>query len=206
MKHLALALLIILGFTGGAVAGPVYRAGENSSLSTWLHGEVSAGYVLDSLKLQDTMEENSSSRLHGFNGRALWSPLTWLSVGAEYSRFAKTDLPQTLVDSYQVSRVGGILKLTLAPDTLPRVYVLAGYGRTRHKLEFLPLPGIHWQPVNTSYMYWMTGLGMEINVWQGLFAAVEGNLFYNRGRNLGKFHQTGSKVDTALQIRLGVRF
>lgn len=161
---------------------------------------------MDSLKLQDYLEESSSSALRGMNGRALWSPLPWLALGAEYTRFFQTDLTAALVDTYRVNRMGGIIKLTLAPNTLPRLYLLAGYGRTVHKLNFARLPGMQWSPIRKDIPYWLAGLGIEMDVWECVFAGLEGNILWNNNRRLGPYHQTSSKVDTSLQLRMGVRF
>ncbi len=190
-----------------AAAGPIYRAGKTSSTPSDLwHGEVSADYLFSSLQLQDFAEEYASSALRGVSMRALWSPLPWLSAGLEYTHFGKTDLVPAFVEAYRASRVGGIVKLTLSPNTYPRLYLIGGYGQTHHKLDFRPLLGIQWQAVDKHIPYWMLGLGVETDVWKNVFAGLEGNIYWNQGRTLGRKHQVDSRVDTAIRLRLGVRF
>lgn len=207
MKHLAYVCLLGLMLSVPAAAGPLYRAGHaKGAVSDLLHGEVSADYQFSSLQLQDYAAEYTSSALRGLSMRALWSPFTWLAVGMEYTHFGKTDLVPAWVDAYRANRVGGMIKLTLSPNTQPRLYLLAGYGRTQHQLDFRPLPGIQWKAVDKNIPYWMAGLGVETDVWKTIFAGLEGNIYWNKERKLGLHHQTASGMDTALRLRVGVRF
>ena len=84
MKHLAWAILIVGTACLPGVSAPLYRAGETSpDISSLLHGEISADYQFSSQKMKTERGDQTTSALKGWNARALWTPLPWLSVGAE---------------------------------------------------------------------------------------------------------------------------
>lgn len=196
-----------------AAAAPMYRAGEGSSstLASLLHGEVSADYQFTSQKMEEKLDDLETSSLKGWNVRALWTPLRWLSVGAEMTRFGDDKIQEAFVSSYETDRVAGLVKLTLSPSTSPRVYVLGGYGRTRHQLKYDHSSMItrKW-PANEkkSIPYWMVGLGIEVDVWRGVFVGAEGNYLRHQTTKLphSQFYKTDSKSETQVRVRMGVRF
>lgn len=203
MKHLAWVFIVCL-FTGYTFGAPVYRAGkpEPAAISRYLHGEVSAAYQFSNSYLEDYLGQVSSERLHGWSARALWSPLSWLSVGAEYTRWGNVSLQQAVVDAYRVSQVGAVFKLTLSPDTNPRLYLVGGYGRSTQRLQFSAYLS------NTTYTqpYWMAGLGVETDVYRALFLAAEGNLYWNRTQYIHPYYKLSGHAYGVLQVRAGVRF
>lgn len=209
MKLLAWVFCSILLCSGVAAFGaPVYRAGEkvSSARSIW-HGEVSAGYVLSSHQLENTVDGDKTSRLRGGEVRALWTPLSWLAVGMEMSRLGNEKLAPAIKE-YKVGRVAGIVKLTLSPDTTPRFYLLAGLGKSEHRLTYdrsLP-PFRNRLPVEKDFSFWTLGLGMEVDVWKFVFVGAEGTLTHYSKTQLTEFYALSSKTETALHLRVGVRF
>ncbi len=196
------ALFISMSFM--LQAAPLYRAGQTDP-SSWrklLHGEISASYLFSNSYLEDYTGQVSSDRLRGVSARALWSPLAWLAVGAEYTHLGKVSLPQSMVDSYQVTQTGAIVKLTLSPDTNPRLYVVGGYGRSKHSLRFSAFL------TDTTYTqpYWMAGLGVETCVYRAVFLAAEGNIYWNRTAYIHTYHKLSGHAYGALQLRAGLRF
>lgn len=212
MKHLAWAVLLLWGSCVPALASPVYRAGESSSdISSWLHGEISADYQFSSQKLETKLIDQSGSALKGWNVRALWTPLPWLSVGAEMTQFADENFREAFVSPYESHRIGGLVKLTLSPNTTPRVYLLAGYGKTFHKLNYdhsiNPIAMQTWPASEKKDIsYWMVGLGVEVDVWKTVFVGGEGNLLRHQATKLALFYKTDSQIETVLRVRAGVRF
>ncbi|MBP5430098.1 MAG: hypothetical protein J6Y25_04385 [Elusimicrobiaceae bacterium] len=207
MKLRALLTWMIFCIALPVCADPIYRAGQtSSSWTSLLHGEVSVDYTFSSLKLEDYLEEYSSDRLHGFGGRALWTPLPWLGAGIEGTLFGKTDLQEAMVNSYKASRVGAVVKLTLTPDTNPRFYLLVGLGRTTHELNFRRWIGNSWPTVKKSIPYWALGLGVETTIWKNFFMGVEGNILWNQSTQLWRYHKIADHSEISLRIRGGVRF
>lgn len=210
MRHLAWAVLILLGSCIPTLAAPEYRAGQPASaVSSLLHGEISADYQFSSQKLNTERGDQSTSALKGWNVRALWTPLSWLSVGAEMTQFGEQEMRAAYISSYEARRIGGLVKFTLSPNTTPRMYLLAGYGKTYHQLEYDHSTVITntWPgQEKKSIPYWMIGLGVEVDVWKSVFLGAEGNLFHHQTAQLPRFYQTDSKTETMLRVRAGVRF
>ncbi len=207
MKLRALLTWFVLCVSLPVCAAPIYRAGQtSSSWTSLLHGEVSVDYTFSSLKLEDYLGEYSSDRLQGIGGRALWTPLPWLGVGAEGTLFGETDLKEAMVNSYKASRLGAVAKFTLTPDTNPRFYLLAGLGRTTHELNFRRWIGNTWPSVKKSISYWMLGLGVEVSVWQTCFVAAEGSILFNDSTQLWRYHQIADRREMDVRLRAGVRF
>ena len=208
MKLLAWVFGSILLCSASALSAPIYRAGEKvpSTRSVW-HGELSAGYILSSHQLENTIEADKTSRLHGFNGRALWAPLSWLAVGAEMNRFGSEELAPA-VKEYKVKQWAGIVKLTLSPNTTPRFYVLAGAGKSTHEMTYNRSYGPFSlrPPVEKRFSFWTVGLGLEADVWKTIFVGIEGTLTHYNQTQLKRFYSLSSKTQTALQLRAGVRF
>ncbi len=200
-----------MGMSMPVVSAPLYRAGQSSSLSSLLHGEVSADYQFTSQKMETKLDNLETSSLKGWNVRALWTPLAWLSVGAEMTRFGDEEIKEAFVSSYETDRIAGLVKLTLSPNTSPRVYVLGGYGRTNHQLKYDHSSMItrKW-PANEkkSISYWMIGVGVEVDVWHGVFVGAEGNYLRHQTTALAHphFYKTASKSETQVRVRAGVRF
>ena len=212
MKHLAWAILIVGTACLPGVSAPLYRAGETSlAISSLLHGEISADYQFSSQKMKTERGDQTTSALKGWNARALWTPLPWLSVGAEMGQSADQELRAAFVSSYESRRIGGIIKLTLSPNTTPRVYLLAGYGKTSHRLNYdhsvNPIALSTWPGSEKKTVpYWMIGVGMEMDVWKALFLGIEGNLLRHQSTQLPRFYKVDSRIETALRVRVGVKF
>ena len=209
MKLLAWVFSSVLVFAGVTVFGaPIYRAGEqvSSARSIW-HGEISGGYAFSSHQLKNTWEEDRTSHLNGFDVRALWEPLSWLAIGAEMD-WPETGTLGPAVKKYKVNRTAGIIKFTLAPNTTPRFYMLAGLGKSEHKLTFdrSLLPFHNWLPVEKSFSFWMVGLGLDVDVWKIIFVGAEGTLMRYSGTKLTEIYSLSSKTETSLRLRMGVRF
>lgn len=209
MKLLAWVFGSVLFVTGVTAFGaPVYRAGEeiSSARSIW-HGEVSGGYVFSSHQLENTRRADKTSHLNGFEMRALWAPLSWLAVGAEMD-WPETDKLKPAVKEYKVRRTAGIVKLTLAPNTTPRFYMIAGLGKSKHKLTYdrSLLPFHNWLPEEKSFSFWMAGLGLEVDVWKNMFVGAEGTWIHYNKTQLTQIYSLASKKETALRLRIGVRF
>ena len=209
MRLLALASCLIL-LTLPSWASPIYRAGQDKdSTYCWLHGEISADYQFSSQRMELVTKEDNTAALKGWGLRALWTPVSWLGIGAETTRFENESFKEFFVSSYQNNRVGGLLKATLSPDTNPRVYLLAGYGRISHKLEYdhSSIITASWPTAEKKKAgYWMLGIGLETNVWKSVFVGVEGNVFRYTSTQLKRYYQTNSKTETSIRLRAGVRF
>lgn len=209
MKLLAWVFSSVLLWVSAAAYGtPVYKAGEKvaSERSIW-HGEISGGYAFTSHQLENTKGPNKTSRLNMAEVRALWAPLSWLAIGAEM------DWPQTVelepaVKEYKVKRMAGIIKLTLAPNTTPRFYMVAGLGKSEHKLTYdRSLLAFHnWHPDEKSFSFWMIGLGLEVDVWRVFFIGTEGTFAHYSETQLAEFYSLSSKTETSLRLRVGARF
>ena len=210
MRQLAWVFFILVGVTLPASSAPQYRAGESSTgMYSLLHGEIAAAYQISSQKMETESEDLDTSALKGWNVRALWTPLSWLSVGAEMTRFEDEKLKPAFVSSYETNRIAGLVKFTLSPNTSPRVYVLAGYGRTEHQLNYdhASIDMLRWPAHEKKNIpYWMAGLGVEMNVWKIVLVGVEGNILRHQTTELPRYYKTNSKTETALRVLLGVRF
>jgi len=198
-----LTVLVAMPFVSAGGA-PLYQAGQHHSsvVHNLLHGEISAGYQFSNAFLQDYDGQSDSSHLRGAGVRALWSPLPWLSAGAEYTRLGKVDLEQAWVSSYTLSRTGAVVKLTLSPDTNPRLYLLGGFGRSEHHLQFSKMFSSH----KKSQTYWTAGLGVECSVYKAVFAAVEATMHWEKAVYIHPLYKLSSHAQTELQLRAGVRF
>ncbi len=209
MKLLAWVFCGVLLLTGVASFGaPVYRAGDKVSSARFIwHGELSAGYVLSSHQLENTIEADKTSRLQGAQVRALWAPLSWLAVGMEATHLGEEKLAPAIKE-YKANQVAGIVKLTLSPNTTPRFYVLAGVGKSEHKITYdhsYP-PFMKRAPVKKDISFWTVGLGVEADVWKFIFVGVEGTLTHYSKTRLTDIYAFSSKTQTALQLRAGLRF
>jgi len=210
MRQLAWVFFILGGVALPALSAPEYRAGQSpSNVYSLLHGEISVAYQLSSQKMETEEEDLDTSALKGWDVRVLWAPLPWLSVGAEMTQFGDEKMKQAFVSSYEKNRLAGLVKFTLSPNTTPRVYVLAGYGRTAHQLNYdhstvatLTWPGGE----KKNIPYWMAGLGVEADVWKMVFVGLEGNILRHQTTELPRYYKTDSKTETALRVRAGVRF
>lgn len=198
-----LTVLLSLPFVS-ADGAPLYQAGQgrSSTVTNFLHGEISAGYQFSNAFVQDYSEQYASSHLRGAGVRALWSPLAWLSAGAEYTRLGKADLEEAWVSSYTLSRIGAVIKFTLSPDTNPRLYLLGGFGRSEHRLEFSKMFSSH----KKSQTYWTTGLGVECSVYKSVFVAAEATMHWEKSVYIHPLYKLSSHAQTELQLRAGVRF
>ena len=186
---------------------PIYRAGENvsSARSIW-HGEVSGGYGFSSHQLKENRDGNKSSRLHETDVRALWAPLSWLAVGVEMDWFDDGKMAPA-VKKYKVNQTAGIIKLTLAPNTTPRFYIVAGVGKSKNKITYdRSLKQFNRLPVEKEIPFWKIGLGLEVDVWKIVFIGTEGTLTRYNKTKMTEIYELSSKTETALHIRAGVRF
>lgn len=206
MKLLAWVYVVVLLIgTTEIGAAPLYQAGEKGSVSrSLLHGEISAGYVLSSHKIEYTTGEDASPRLKGAEMRALWTPLPWLSVGADFEKLGNEKL-SPLVKQYGVRRWAGIVKLTLSPNTSPRLYLIGGYGKSKHEIKY-DFQARWFPPVTQRWTYWMLGLGLETNVWKGIFVAGEGSWIHYNNDCLTSFFKISSRTEMDLRLRMGLRF
>ena len=197
---------VLLGAGVTAQSTPIYRVGDkvSSARSIW-HGEVSAGYIFSSQQLESTIESDKTPRLQGFEMRALWAPLAWLAVGAQATRLGDEKLAP-FVKEYKVDSVAGVMKLTLSPDTTPCFYLLAGLGKSKHKLTYDHSLPIYGKPVEKDFSFWMLGLGVETDVWKFIFVGIEGTLTHYNKTQMTAFYSISSKMQTALHLRAGVRF
>jgi opacity protein-like surface antigen len=212
MRQLAWAFITMCVASVAFAADPVYQAGQPAtSVRSWLHGEISADYQFSSQRMKTNETDAQTSALNGWNVRALWAPISWLAIGAEYAQFGDEKLKEAYVSSYETSRLTGLVKLTLSPNTSPRVYVLAGYGRTNHQLNYdhagNPIV-LHTWPAHDkkAIAFWMLGIGLEANVWRALFVGVEGNILRHQTAKLPRFYKADAKMETVLKARVGVRF
>ncbi len=203
--------MFILGFcicNTPAFSGPMYRAGETTSVGhSLLHGELSAGYLFTSNRIKYVTGEDESSRLRGADVRAMWSPLPWLAVGVELDKLGDEKLAP-MIKSYQVKRQEGVIKLTLSPNTTPRFYIIGGYGKSKHKIQydhsFFP---VRLEPsVTKNWNYWRVGIGLEADVWKWFFVAAEGNYIHYAHRELTQLFKIDPRTETNLRLRVGLRF
>ena len=200
MKLLA-GVLLVLMCAVCASGAPLYRAGQSATATRWLHGEISGGYVFTDHSLQDYLGQFSSSSLRGWTARALWTPLPWLSAGAEYARLAEVSLKPALVDEYTLSRTGAVVKFTLSPNTNPRFYILGGLGKSAHRLTFTTTTPSYKKSQN----YWKVALGTEADIYKKLFVAAEGELLWDNTADVHTLYKLSSRREMALYLRAGVR-
>lgn len=127
------------------------------------------------------------------------------------THFGNEKLRVAMVDPYKTDRIAGLVKLTLTPNTSPRLYILGGYGRTSHHIHYdhsIDPIGLQKWPSSEkkNIPYWMAGVGIEIDVWKTVFIGMEGNLLRHQSTTLPRLYKTNSKTETAFRIRAGVHF
>ena len=205
MKKIMVLLFLFLPVT--LCAAPLYRAGAHKNaaddFSRW---EVSADGVLSSAEVSDVRGQNALNGTGGLGLRGVYSVRPWLGLGAEGAYFPARSFGP-FVDAYQTARIGTVAKLSLSPDTSPRVYFILGAGVSRHRFTFRKTPATaHWKTRRTDIPYVQAGLGLEVTVWKGWFAGLEGNMLYNTKTALTPYYRLGARWEKTLRLRAGVRF
>ena len=84
------------------------------------------------------LEDHGSVKMLGhqktFSGRLLFNTLPWLGVGVEGNTFDNKSFPG--ISHCKTHRYGLVVKESLAPDTVPNSYLLAGVGVSKYTLDY----------------------------------------------------------------------
>ena len=200
MKFLLLAVCLL---AANLSFPQIYRAGETTPAGSYSRWEVAAGWNASTGEVALKQGSTSSDGAHGFYGRALYSFWRSFSIGAEGSLFFSQSLAP-VVDKYKATRAGVLLKYLATPNTNPRVYLLAGAGATFHQFHFKPA---YRGPDHTRRIaYLAAGAGIEINVWENVFAALEGRVLYNTQRNLNFYYGLSKQWESEGKLLIGLHF
>ncbi len=196
------ALFLVSFLIGTALqAQEVYHAGEYIPAvekRNWV--EISAAATRSFYRLQDVGKQDQLTHQTGLSGRALLVLTPWLGIGAEGTWFEK-EKSIAYVPGYKTIRYGLIGKFTLTPDTQPSVYVLAGTGKTKREFSY----AFNLQETDTT-SYILSGVGLEVSVFRGLFIAAEVDGVYNLHRHVSRFFALNRRWEIEVSARAGIRF
>lgn len=196
------ALLLVSFFSLLPLNAQTYQAEEKASLPKnerrWL--EISASWTRSLTPLKDHGGYTQLSHQEGLSGRALFVITPWFSLGAEGTRF-ETEKGIAMVSAYREKRYGAVGKFTLTPNTQPKVYVLAGAGKTKRELSY------QFSLDESSKMnYLEAAIGLEVAVWKGLFLAAEFCETYNAHKHIGRFFEQKHRLEPSISGRIGISF
>jgi len=180
----------------------IYHAGEeNSSVKkagSWL--ELSAAGTRMFSGLEDRGGHDQLSHQDGLSGRALVNVLPWLGLGVEGTWFEEAkDID--FVNGYKALRYGIVGKFTLTPSTQPQVYLLAGIGKTKRELDYAFALS---ETAKTHYL--LAGIGVEVELWSGIFLALEGYGVYDAHKHFSRFFAINHRLEPGTSFRIGKRF
>lgn len=183
--------------------GQQYRAGQKTVSPSFDKWEISAAWVVSSQEAGVKNGSTSLDGLHGFSARALFYPLSYLGVGVEGTQFTDEKITP-LVTSYKARQLGVVGKLSLSPNTNPRVYITVGAGKAFYKLRYASM--VRRSEDKKDITYLTGGLGVEVDVYKSIFFALEGRLFYHTQTELTDFYALSKKMSFDGRFGLGIRF
>lgn len=195
-------LFLISFLSAVCLHAQTYHAGEENVAIKKSTGivELSVAGTRMFSRLEDRGGYNQLSHQNGFSGRALVNILPWLGLGVEGTWFEK-EKDIDFVDGYKTERYGVVGKLTLTPGTQPKVYLLAGAGKTKRKLDYA------FSLEESSNMnYLLAGVGIETDLWKGFFLALEGYGIYNEHAHFSRFFASSHRLEPGVSLRVGKRF
>ena len=194
-----IAVLILCGVASVGYA-QFYSAGKTSTTSEdFSRFELSVGAGQSFHRLEDHGSVKMLGHQKTFSGRLLFNVFPWLGVGVEGSTFGSHSFPG--ISHYKTRRYGVVVKESLAPDTLPNSYLLAGFGVSKYTLDYT----FNFQEKEKTN-YWMFGAGVEMPLWRQVFIGAELQEFYHTHKSVGSFLRWDSNWETELALRAGVRF
>lgn len=196
------ALFLISFLVALPLQAQTYHAGEKTVVSSthrnWVEFSVAGARSFS--RLEDGGGYTQLSHQDGLSGRGLIIVYPWLALGVEGTSFGnEKSIPY--VSHFKQSRYGVVGKLTLTPDTQPKVYVLIGAGKTKRKFEY---EFSFTEETKTNYM--MAAIGIEIALWKEIFIAAEAYGVYNGHRHISRFFEQNHRFEPGLMGRLGIRF
>jgi len=195
------ALFLISLLAGAPLYAQTHHAGEKTlppAARQWV--EISVAATRSFARLQDRGGNSQLPYQDGLSGRALLIVFPWLSLGAEGTWFEKEkDIP--FVSVAKTHRYGAVAKFTLTPDTQPKVYLLAGAGKTKREFAY----SFHFSETDTTD-YLSLAVGLEAQAWRGIFVAAEGHEMYYAHTLRSDFFQKKHRWEPGLSVRAGVRF
>lgn len=150
--------------------------------------------------LKDRGGYTQLSHQDGFSGRALFIVSPWFSVGAEGTWF-ETEKGIAMVSAYREKRYGAVGKFTLTPNTQPKVYLLAGAGKTKQEFEYAFSLN---EASKTNYFE--AAVGIEVALWKGIFLAAEFCETYNAHKHIGRFFEQKHRLEPSISGRVGIAF
>ena len=199
MKKLQ-ALFLISLLTSLPLYAQTYHAGNNAAPATHNWVEISVAATRSFVRLQDRGATTQLPHQDGFSGRALVVLSPRFALGVEGTRFEK-EKDIFLVSSAKTRRYGAVFKFTLTPDTQPNVYLLAGAGKTKREFIY----NFSFRETNSTN-YVSLGVGVEAELWRGIFVAAEGYEMYNVHAQCSNFFKTRHRLEPGLAVRAGVKF
>ncbi|MBO7190876.1 MAG: hypothetical protein J6V32_02055 [Elusimicrobiaceae bacterium] len=198
MKKVYVSLSLLLAPLLGA--GQIYHAGESApTVSSVKHWEASLGWQTSGQSVQGRLGERLFDSADGLSLRGLYYPTAWLGVGLEGVWFDKKDFP--VENTYKDVRYGVISKWVLTPQTKPAVYLLLGAGLRKQRTSYM-----HTVNNTANTGYGLTGLGLELDIYRGIFIQAEGQALYNTRRKVDNFTQLAHRLELSVALRGGVRF
>lgn len=195
-----LVVILFALYVAGQAFGQVYQAGHREErqekLARW---EVSAAWGRAGAGVNDLGGGHLVKKEEALSLRGLYYAAPWVGVGLEGTWFSDEHFP--LNNTYEHARYGAVVKGIITPHTRPSLYVLGGVGRSNRELSYLG--GIHHKKHS---MYASVGVGIEMPLAYGIFAAAELQRIYNAHRQLDGLVKLRRHWETAYALRLGIRF
>lgn len=199
MKKLQ-ALFLISLLTALPLHAQTYHAGDNAASARHNRVEISVAAARSFVRLQDGGGHTQLPHQDGLSGRALFVLSPRFALGAEGTWFEK-EKDISFVSSAKARRYGAAFKFTLTPNTQPNVYLLAGAGKTKREFTY------NFSFSETSSTNYVSlAVGVEAELWHGIFVAAEGYEIYNVHAHCGKFFKTRHRLEPGLVVRAGVKF
>ena len=187
MRRYIVVLLTIL-FLSGALHAQTYRVYrptsdtdsekeiefQNSSrFEIYGEGLYSFGSIKD--RNADILTEKMSGARAGIRVGVGYN----IMLGIEGEKLKASDQRTDAISTFQRKSWQATLKWTFTPDVNPKLYLITGVGRVKQDAQLRLMPAGQFKG-DTSI--WSLGVGGEVKIWKGLFAAGEYRMTYDTKR------------------------
>ncbi len=102
-----------------------------------------------------------------------------LMLGVEGEKIKATDQLTDAISKFRRQGWQATVKWTFTPETEPKLYILAGFGRVEQKAHLSLMPSNQFNG-NTQTI--MAGVGGEVKIWERLYFAAESRVMRDTKR------------------------
>lgn len=178
-----------------AVSAPTTVTYASGPISLELQGVSSYGTI------QDAEGHRLSRVQYGGRVRAWWWVRETLAVGIAGQYLKAADMKTHALTPFTRREEDLLVRLTLTPDTLPTLYIIAGVGHVHQRSRLRR----QTKDFSSRGLVWRAGIGGEVRLWKGWQLVGEGQVVYDTDK-WDNFLFTAPRTRTELSLGMSYRF